>query len=585
MRPSLFDELRRRRVFRGLAIYGAVAFTVVQAFDILIAALHLPGWLLTFLVVAALLGLPIAAVLVWMFDFTPEGVQRTGVPDHTPELVLPRRPVAVAIYMGLGAVIGIVGLAAFYAIRPTASSAEGLDSVAVLPFRTIGNVPEQEYFADGMTEELINALVNVPGLRVASRSAVFRYKNQEWTAAAVGRELNVKSILDGSIRKNGDTLRLSVQLVDVESGSALWSENYDRDLKQVFSIQEEIARAVANRVLLESENRAASTLVRQSTDQVGAYELYLQGRFHWNQRTPDGMRRALDFFQQALVKDSMYGLAYSGVADVLIGMANFGFVPATEVMPRAEQAAVRAVSVDPWLGEAHATMGHIYELYKYDWKRAEQEYDRAVQLNPKYIDGHAWRGQFLVMSGRKEEGLAAIRHAVDLDPLHIPTRFVLAMGLYHARDYEDAVSECTRILDMVPSYGPAPIVKSLALIELRRFDEARAVIDAAERVVGPNWQLEVGRATAYAREGRMKEANQSAARFSAMTRERFVPPHASAILYAGLGDKKRAMDFLDRAYEERWPLILSANVAVQWDPLRSDPRFIAWARKLNFGSP
>ncbi|MBI4537969.1 MAG: tetratricopeptide repeat protein [Gemmatimonadetes bacterium] len=590
----VFRELKRRRVFRGAGVYAGTAFIVVQAAAIVIPALHLPDWSLTFVVVLAILGFPIAVVLGWMYDLTSEGIQRTrplvsedAVPLPEPSASVGRRVVLVAGYMGLGAMVGIVTLAVYFSARsdsgPAGSSA-GSRSIAVLPFRNLSSADDQEYFADGMTEELINALANLPGLRVVARSSAFAYKGRSQDVREVGEELGVRTILEGSVRREGDRLRLTVHLVDVESGYEIWSQRFDRTIQDVFAIQEEIAGAVADRVRRQTGDARGEFVMRRSTEDVEAYQLYLQGRFHWNLRTPEGMREAIDFFQLALARDSLYGLAYSGLADVLIGLSLFGVLPAEQMMPKAEAAALRAVTVDPWLGEAHASLAHIYEYYRYDWEAAQREYEKAVELNPTYVDAHSWRGQFLVHAGRFDEGLAALRRAVALEPLHIPGRFTLAMGLYNARRFDESILESRQILEMVPSYWPASLFLAFALVEESRIQEALAAVDAAERLVGPLPFLEVARGYAHARAGREREARLSLARLEEVARHQYVQAQNFAVLLTALGEEDRAMDYLEQAYRERWPLLHSIRVAPLWDELRGHPRFTALEKTLGFSA-
>lgn len=611
----ILRELKRRRLFQSLALYGALALGLLEAGDTIVGALGLPQVVLRWLVVGAIVGLPVAVVLGWAFDLTQQGLQYVGPGEAAPrgKVVMGRRAVFFTV-LGVGGALGAVAGYAYWdqgaaglgggillatafllvsllvvAIRMEATAEGGLgnlQSVAVLPFKNLSSDDSKQYFADGMTEELINALANVPGLRTVARSTVFALAGQRWGAQEIGRQLGVEALVEGTARAHEDRLRITVQLVSAGTGVLLWAEKFDRNMGQIFDVQEEIAMAVVNRLrgAPAAPEPAPAALVRRQTANIDAYQLFLQGRFHWNQRTPDGIQKAIEFFKRALLADPSYALAHSGLADALIGLALFGVLPSHQVMPAAEEAARASVTFGPRLGEAHATMAHLLEYWLHDWNRAEREYDLAVEANARLADAWAWRGQFRVNQGLTEEGLADIREALRLEPLNVPTWFVLAMALFHARQHEVAIRECERILEIVPTYWPALAILSLAHTEGGSPEKALQAHQTWEGRTPPHPGVTSAKGFALGRSGRTAEAEAVLQQLVETSKARFVQSHNIALVHLSLGNRDQAIDWLERSYQERWPLLLTLRRSPLWDPLRSEPRFADLTTRLGFNA-
>ena len=436
---EFLQELRRRRVVRAGATYAVVAWVVMQVADVAAPALRLPSWTVTLVVFLALLGFPVALVLAWFFDVTPEGLHRTesnprresqpqssperdGVAENThPEEPSPRGirnpKVALATGIAAGIILGLAGVGAMTTFGADAVGEDGrLESIAVLPFVNMSPDPDNEYFSDGVTEELIDALAQVPGLKVAARTSSFRFKGRSPDVREVGEVLGVEAVLEGSVRKRGDRVRITAQLVAAEEGYHLWSESYDRTLTDVFAVQDEIARSIVEELDVRLPGGENRRMVEEETLDPEAHRLYLQARHAGLDRTRQGLERSVQLFQQALARDSSYATAWAGLADTYSLLGSYRIIPLTEGKSRAEQAARRALAIDPETAEAHATLGSIH-AHRHQWEAAEAAFQRALQLKPSYARAHHWYSMLLEILGRREEALDQIRQAEALDPL------------------------------------------------------------------------------------------------------------------------------------------------------------------------
>jgi TolB-like protein len=435
LRP-LLAELKRRRVFRVAVAYAVVAFVIWQAAEIAVPGLNLPGWVLTLVILLTVLGFPIALVLAWALELTPEGVRRT----------LPA---------GAGA-----------AAEPTSAAsavtqAVERKSIAVLPFANMSDDPEAEYFSDGMTEEIINALTQLEDLRVAARTSCFTFKGKAAHISEVGAKLNVATVLEGSVRKAGGRLRITAQLVSVADGYHLWSERYDREMEDVFAIQDEIAKAIADKLQVTLVAGAAEPLVRPPTENLEAYDLYLKGRFFVNQGG-DGPRKGLEYFQQALACDSEYALAHTGIAEAYVWLGGTGILRPQEALPKARDAALRALELDETLAEAHLRLGLLSWTHEYEWSNAEKYFLRALELNPGLAQAHSLYGFFLASMGRFEPSLAELRRGVELDPLSQTANTWLGQVLAWLGRFPEAIDRLRTALELDPTSWHANHILGMA---------------------------------------------------------------------------------------------------------------------------
>ncbi len=465
----------------------------------------------------------------------------------------------------------------------TSSSQPEIPSIAVLPFANMSADPEQEYFCDGMAEELINALTAIEGLRVAARTSSFQFKGQHLNVARIGQELKVGAVLEGSVRKAGKRLRITAQLINIADGFHLWSERYDRDMEDVFAGQDEIARTVVERLKVKLLGAADTPLVKRPTDNIEAYNLVLQGRYHTLRRTRPAFEKALEFFTQALALEPTYAQAQAGVALANAVRAVMSLAPPHTVMPEAKEAALKTLALDEAVADAHLVLGFVLHFYEWDWAGAEREYRRALDLNPGETFGRTTYSWLLGTVGRVNESVDEARSAVERDPLSPHCRGILANVLAMARRFEEAFAESHAGIKLDPSYPFSYEPLGLAYAGLGKNGEA---IEAFRQLViaspgEPLSQALLGWALGLAR--RRQEALSILEALERRRSQDYVGAGLLAWVCVGLGDHDQAISWLRQSAEERDSVMAThLNTLLVFDPLRSDPRFQALLRKMNF---
>jgi eukaryotic-like serine/threonine-protein kinase len=509
-----------------------------------------------------------ATVEAFLQDLTQPAVTRTG------------RKVAFA----LAATLAV--LAAGYALsmrKGTTTEADGAArSIAVLPFVNIGGDPNSEPFSDGMSEELTTALAKVEALRVAARTSAFSFKGKNVDVREIGRQLHVGYVLEGAVRRAGPRLRVSAQLINAANGYHLWSDEYERDARDVFAVQDEIARAIVVALQVRLTDAASGSLVKHSTGSPEAHDLYLQGRYFYAKRDSVSLRKARDYFERAIEKDSTYALAYAGLSDAYSHASVFGYVAPHDNFPKAKAAALRAVALDSALVEVHTSLGFISLFYDWDWPTAGREFDQALKIDPRYAEAHLFHGWYFVATNRIDDAVAEVQAAVRLDPFSPVNNARLASMLFYARRYDAALAQVRRLQELDPASFLVPGELARALVQLGRCDEALVVKhepgtpSAVLRGV-PGWT--------YAKCGHQTEALAELTRLHAEVGEgRYVSHYAIAMIQAGLGDRDRAFAELDSAYDERTWSMFVLRVDPVFDDLRADPRFARLVKKVGLTS-
>jgi serine/threonine-protein kinase len=455
-------------------------------------------------------------------------------------------------------------------------------SLAVLPFANLSPDPENEYFADGMTDELINALAKLPGLRVVSRTSAFAFKGRQQDVRSIGSQLGVESVVEGSVRRAGRRLRTSVQLVNVADGYQLWSETFDREMEDVFAIQDEISRGIVSALKLRLLGEAAGPLVKLPTDDFEAYTLYLKGRLQWNRRSDDALHQGLRYFEEALARDPDYPLAHVGLADSYVLLGFYTALPPSEAFPRARAAAETALRLDPTLGEAYPTLAYVKMYYEWDWPGALAAFRDAIERNPGYATTYQWQGNCFALLGRFDASIASFQRAVELDPLSGIKNAALGWGYYFARRYPEAIAQQRRALEIEPDLAVAHLWCGLSLeqtgaetVAVERFTEALGLL--GRDPVGLAF-LAHGLAMA----GRKGEAAARLDELLAMAKERYVSGYDIAVAFAGLGRHDEALNWLERGYAERTHWMALLKVDPRLDRLRGDPRFAALLARMAF---
>ena len=538
---SFLAQLRRRRVPRVVAVYVVAALALLQTADIMAPALHLPGWTMTLLVVLALIGLIVTALLAWAFDVVPGGpVIEAAAPDSPARAVVePERE-----------------------RRPT---------IAVIPFLNLSPDPENDYFADGVTEDVIASLSKVRGLSVISRTSAMAFKARTQSLQAIAAALGANRIVDGSVRRSGDRVRIVAELIDAATDRHLWAETYDRSLTDIFAIQSDVAFRIASALRTELSLDEQTRIRQQPTDSIEAYELYLKGRVSLIRFERESMERAIRYFQAAIAVDPTFALAHANMAVAFAEMSDGGMIPPEQARARARAGVASALTLDPALSEAHTAAGYIKSIWDFDPAGAEAEYRRAIELSPSNADAYDFYGRLCGALGRFDEALALVRRAQELDPL--THRTDVASALIRAGHLEEAVAEAMRAVDQDPAHARAHATLAWALIRNGRTDEGIAALERAVALEPDNvqWLAQLGQA--HATVGDEPAARAILSALETRAAQGFVSPYHLAFVHTGLGDHERALDLLEQAFREGTGAVHAIRGSFLFAPLRPHPRF------------
>jgi eukaryotic-like serine/threonine-protein kinase len=458
--------------------------------------------------------------------------------------------------------------------------------LAVLPFVNGSADPNAEYLSDGITESLINSLSRLPNLKVMSRDSAFRYKGKDTDAQTVARELGVRSVLKGRVTQLGGNLAISAELIDASDSSHIWGQQYSRKPADIFALQEKIAKEITKALRLRLTGQEEKNLARIYTTNPEAYRGYLQGRYWGNKRTEEGINKGIECFQQAIAKDPTYALAYCGLADCYSMHANYGFLPPKTGYSKANDAALKALELDDTLSEAHVSLGFIKSDYTWDWSGAEKEFQRAIALNPNYATARQWHGYALWRTGQFEESIAEHRRALELDPLSLPVNRNLGLAYYLARQYDLAIEQLRRTLEMDAGFALTREYIGLTYLEKGMYKEAVRYCENAGAPVSASPYAISALGYLYAVIGKKDEAQKVRDRLNKLSEQKYISPRFVASIYAGLGEKEKALEALSAAYEDRSVQIGPGIIAdPTYDSLRSEPRFQELLRRmgLNIG--
>src|SRR5215472_1537029 len=448
-----------------------------------------------------------------------------------------------------------------------------IEAIAVLPLENLSGDSAQDYFADGMTETLITTLAKIGALRVISRTSAMQYKGARKSLPVIARELNVDAVIEGSVLRDGQRVRITAQLIHASSDQHLWAESYERDFRDILSLQSEIARHVANeiKVIVTPEEKARLVFTRPVNP--AAHEAYLKGRFYWNKRSAESAKRALAYFQKALDIDPTYAQGYAGLADSYTILGYYNVLAPMDAYPKARAAAMKALELDHSLAEPHATLGVIRRDFEWDWSGAEQEFDQAVALNPGYAEAYHWHGTLHGMLGRHAEAMATKTHALSLDPLSVVVRTDLARMLYFARDYDRAIEQYRSALEMDTNFSTAHFWLGQAYEQTKMFDLAIAEFQTGVQLTGASAFSLAKLAHGFSRAGWADRSESLLHQLLELPGEKYVSPYDIATVYVGLGQYDDAFTWLNRALEERSLWLGYLDVEPQMDPIRTAPRF------------
>jgi TolB-like protein/DNA-binding winged helix-turn-helix (wHTH) protein/tetratricopeptide (TPR) repeat protein len=499
---------------------------------------------------------------------------------------LNRRRIAISVVAVLAAA-AVAALAIHYSGRVNSGTtgrpgAKQSTSLVVLPLENLSGDKDQDYFADGMTDELIANLAKIRSLRVISRSTAMAYKATRKPLSEIARELQVDAVVEGTVLREGSRVRITAELVQVSTDHHLWAETYESQMGDVLALQNRVSSAIVNeiRINLTPEDRAR--LAKNPAIAPEAYENYLKGRFYWNKRSDENLMKAIGYFERATHQDPDYALAYAGLSDcyAIIGATIFGTMPVAEAAPKAREAARRALDIDPALAEAETSLATLKFNYDWNWAGAEEGFQRAIQLNPSYATAYQRYSLYLMAMGRFQDGFGQINKARELDPLSISINFSLGWRLYMARQYDRAIEQLHNTLEMDPSYELPHLVVGQAYEQKGAFALAIPELRKAVDLSHGTPLMVSALAHAYAREGNKEEAEKLLADLVRQSKKQYVSPYYFAVVYVGLGENEKAMEWLEKAFADRSNGLVFMRVEPELDSLRSDPRFLALQQKL-----
>ena len=573
-RNTFIDELKRRRVLRVAGVYIVVAWIAIQAAATIFPALELPAWTIKFVIILAAIGLPIAIVLAWAFD-----LQRDRGTAETPIVATPIRRSAGLAYFGLGILVALVGygLSSRY-LLPEPRTDDGHDhSVIVLPFQNMSSDKEQEFFSDGITEEILNALAKVPGLRVPARTTSFSFKGKNMTAREIAASIGVGHVLEGSVRRAGERVRITAQLIDAKTDEHLWSEAFDRNLTDVFAVQEEIARAIADELKMRMSD-ASHVRVAQATTNPRAYELYLQGLHEFNRRG-SGVEVALGRFREAIALDPQFARAYVALGQALAVLPSYNsaYTPAQNAK-EVRAAAQKALQLDPTLAGAHAAIA-LQDYYEGNIEEATRGFERSIQMDSTVAQIHMWYANALTETGNVERVEAEYEKAIRLDPRSTLAHYNRAGLLTRVARYQEALPMVRTALEINPTFLPAQVLHATLLAKAGQADSARAVVQAAERAMtGARTREPLQAARVWALLGDRANAERLLGSTTIDDSEERID---AAVVYAILGDRERALYHIDRLRpNQQGGAIIWLVHSPEFNAIRSEPRFQAAIGRL-----
>ena len=460
-----------------------------------------------------------------------------------------------------------------------------IDSLAVLPFGNTGGDPEHEYLSDGITGSLINILATLPKLRVMAQSTVSRFKARELDPQAVGRELGVRAVLTGRIMQSGGSLRIGTELVDVATGSQLWGAQYDRKPGDIFVVQDEISSEISGKLRLQLTRAEKKQLTKRHTENVEAYQLYLKGRHHWNRWTEEGFYKAIEHFQQAVQSDPSYALAFAGLADCYVLLGWNSYLPPKEAFPKGKAAAKAALQLDPDLAEAHTPLAALLWLDDWDWEKAQIEFKRSLELSPTYATANHWYAEYAMTMGRHEEAMVRMKKGQDLDPLSLIISVAVGWALYFARRYDDAIEQLRRTVDLDPNYPVTYWILGLLLRKTGCYELAISEGEKGVKLSGGSPLMRAALAHTLGAAGRADAARQILDDLTKLAQQKYVAPYFFAGIHVGLGEHERAIEYLQKCYEEHSHWLIYLHLDPSMDDLRDNPNFQDLLRRVGLPTP
>jgi TolB-like protein/tetratricopeptide (TPR) repeat protein len=579
-KPSFFSELKRRNVYKVAVAYAIVGWLLVQVATQVFPFLEIPNWVVRSVIVVVVIGFPIALVIAWAFEITPQGIERTEVADTMPSAAGQKKHTWIYVAI-VGAVLSIgLFFLGRYGFRNASSSSSELPpkSIAVLPFDNLSRDPDNAYFCEGVQDEILTRLAKVADLKVISRTSTQHFKSTPDNLPEIAKQLGVTNILEGSVQKAGDQVRVNVQLINAMTDAHLWADTYDRKLTDIFAVESDIAKSIADTLQARLTGTEISVMMKRPTESTEAYQLYLKGRFFWNKRDVNDLHKALDYFQQSARTDPNYALAYAGIADVYVLLPLFGGANPADAYPKAKEAANKAIALDPNLAEPHAALGLVANIFDFDFSLSLREFEKAISLNSNYATAHHWLGNSVLEGiGDFDRSIVELKRAIELDPLSIAINVDLGVSYYFAGLYQEGIAQTRKALDLDPNSYYAHYNLGEVLEVSGDLPGAISEYEKSTALDTDPYALALlGHAQALAgnRDAAEKILQQLAAS------PRYVADYSVGLVYLGLGDKNQALDWFEKSFAKRQPDLNTIRFDPLLRPLHDDPRFEQLAEKI-----
>ncbi len=587
MSLSFFSELKRRNVVRVAIAYLVFSWLILQVSDVILNNIGAPHWIFRVILLVLACGLPPALLFAWAFELTPEGLKRDSeVPRSQSIAARTGRKLDFVIIGVLVIAVGFLLVERFTANKTAtdetvntsaAPAADAPKSVAVIPFVNMSDDEQNEYFSDGISEELLNVLVGIDGLRVPSRTSSFTFKGSHLQVTEIGRQLGVDHVLEGSVRKDGDRIRVTAQLVDVRTDTHLWSETYTRKLDDIFAVQDEIAHAIVAALQISLSGTDQEKLETHSTDNVAAYNKYLQGRHLWNQRSPRSLLAAVEPLREAVELDPGFSQAWAALGDTYALFPEYGVGSVAESIPLAREATQRALAINPDSARALTTSGYYKAAFDYDWDGANRDFAKAIALQPRYATAHHWFGEVLVAEGRLEEALDQLHAAAEADPLSAVIRHVPGYFLLYSNRLDEAEAQYLYTLELDPNFLWTFQNLDILYTLRRDYAKARKMAQRHAELKGTDPAPDLARIDALEN----PELKPRALALLEQRQDILEGVFGRAMQYALLGEQDLALASLERAFEAGDPWAIHMNWVFIYEPLRSNPRFQAMLEKMH----
>lgn len=577
---KFLKELKRRNVIKSTIAYLVVAWILLQVFTVLLPIVKAPDWTLQALTLIMAIGLPIWVIISWIYDLTPEGIEKT--PEESEKQILKEisnKRLNVFLIVSLSLAVVVMGLKISGAFS---SNPNGDYTIAVLPFVNMSDDAEQEYFSDGISEEIINMLAQVPKLTVMGRTSSFAFKGKNMDLKLIGEALNVGYLLEGSVRRSGNTLRITAQLINVATGSHIYSEKFDRELEDIFDIQDEISEDILKAIKIKLLGEQKEAILKNYTENIEAYQLFLKGRYHFNKLSPTDFTKAIEYFKAAIAIDPEYAIAYAGLADCNFDASYFYWLPGEVSITKAIEYSEKAIQIDDNCSECHISSGRIKLWYHWDFQEALKELEKGVSINPNSVEGNKQLGAWHMIMENYEKANTYLQKADDLDSFSLLN--LLYIGGYHQwdGDYEKVIEYGNRLIAIEPNFGGGYGLVGLGRDGLHQYDEAITEREIALKLFNGDISTYAGLAVSYIRLGEKEKAQDIIEKIKNLLGEQDIANSSFVLIYATMGEWDLAFDYFNRAVKNRESSILFAKSLIRdfYPDMKNDPRTIELFKKI-----